>query len=89
MESLTPDEQVVRMEGTFLEIEAETRIVQDRTHIDPNGTRSKTTEVEITFAEIPLGTRVTIHHRKIRDAPDLFELGWTQSFDWLVAEFSA
>ena len=88
MESRTPDGHVVRMEGSFLAIEANARIVQDWTHISPDGTRSNTTEVEITFTEISSGTRVTVHHRKIQDTPELFELGWTQSFRRIEAEFS-
>ena len=79
VESTTPDGRNVRMEGTFLDIQPPSRIVQNWCHVSDDGTRGNVTEVEITFEPSETGTRLTVNHRKIKDTPELFEAGWTHS----------
>ncbi|MBY8974664.1 SRPBCC domain-containing protein [Rhodobacteraceae bacterium NNCM2] len=76
-----PDGQDYRLEGTILEFEAPTRIVQSWQHVSADGTRGNMTRVEITFAPTEAGTLLTIHHRDILFTPEMFQRGWSDSID--------
>lgn len=81
MESRAPDGTPVRMEGEVLALEEGRRILQSWRSVEPDGRRLNETEAEILFEPVAGGTRVTVHHRKIRRTPEMFEAGWHQSLD--------
>ncbi|GMG82361.1 SRPBCC family protein [Paralimibaculum aggregatum] len=67
------------VEGVFLALEPGRRVVQSWVHVDGDGTRGNETEAEVLFEPAGTGTRVTVHHRRIRFTPDAFREGWGQS----------
>lgn len=71
--------------GRYLAVEPGRRLVMSWAHTDSAGATGNETEAEILFEPTAGGTRVTVHHRRIRFTPGLFEAGWTQSLGRIAA----
>lgn len=74
--------------GVFRVLEPGRRIVQSWAHTGADGVRGNETECEVLFEPEGDGTRLTVHHRRIRFTPDAFREGWGQSLG-RIAEFAA
>jgi len=75
----------VAMGGAFRLIEPPRRLVYSWAWETPDAATGNATEVEMTFAAVPGGTRVILEHRHFADAAacQRHVAGWSASFDRL------
>ncbi len=77
--SRAPEGHTVTMKGEITALEPGRRILQAWRAVGPDGVEGNETEAEVLFEPVAGGTRVTVHHRRIRHTPEMFQHGWTHS----------
>jgi len=82
---LAPDGTVRNVGGVYRAIEKPKRLVLTWGWVDAAGTRGHETEITVTFAPAPGGTRLVLCQREFEsaNARDLHGIGWNSTFNKL------